>query len=92
MHGCWGACVVAGGPCVVAGGHAWLPGEHVWQRGHAWRRGCMHGKGGACMGYNEIRSMSGRCASYCNAFLLLSSVIFPTIFILLVITAETVFE
>ena len=44
MHGCWGACVVAGGACVVARGHVWLPGgacvaagECVWWLGgHAW--------------------------------------------------------
>ena len=68
-----GACVVARGACVVApGGHAWL----LWG-GHAWLlRGGMHGcSGGACVvffsffRYNEIRSMSGRYASYWNAFL-----------------------
>ena len=34
-------------------------------------RGCggVHGDGGACMGYDEIRSMSGLYASYRNAFL-----------------------
>ena len=31
----------------------------------------MHIGRGACMGYDEIRSMSERCASYWNAFLLL---------------------
>ena len=52
-------CVVAGGGvwmvaggCVVAGGCAWL-------QGHAWLRGGMHGCGGACIGYDEILSMSG---------------------------------
>ena len=112
MHGCWGACVVAGGhvwlpggvhgcqgACVVAGGHAWLQGACMVARGvhgcqgacvvarrvcvvagrHAWllgvcmvaRRGGMHGcRGeGACMGYDEIRSMSGRYTSYWNALL-----------------------
>ena len=60
----WGACMVAGGACVrgwggvVAGGHAWLWG------------GGMCGGSGACVGYNEIRSMSGRYASYWNALLL----------------------
>ena len=71
MHGCsgghawllggqrvWllrGACVVApGGACVVApGGHAWLLGRGVREI----RRD------------TEIRSMSGRYASYWNAFL-----------------------
>ena len=44
--------------------------------GHAWQGG-MHGRG-ACMGwcvrsrYYEIRSMSGRYASYWNAFLFYS--------------------
>ena len=69
MHGCsgGGACVVApGGACVVLFGGV-----------------CMVLFGGACMvlfrggvrgffsffGYNEIRSMSGRYASYWNAFL-----------------------
>ena len=41
------------GACVVARGHAWLLG----------------GGGGACVGYDEIRLMSGRYASYWNAFL-----------------------
>ena len=64
VHGCRGACVVAGGvhccgggACVVAGGHAWLAGGGV----HAWLRGCL--------GYDKIRSISGRYASYWNAFL-----------------------
>ena len=77
----WGACVVAGGcawlpgglhgcgrgeACVVASGvhgcrgHMWLQGGHVWLQG-------------ACVGYDVIRSMSGRYASYWNAFLLLLS-------------------
>ena len=44
---------------MVARGHAWLPGG-----------GCVvAGGGGACVGYDEIRSMSGRYASYWNAFL-----------------------
>ena len=29
----------------------------------------MVARGGACVGYDEIRSMSGRYASYWNAFL-----------------------
>ena len=41
---------------MVAGGHA-CPGVCVVV-------------GGACIGYDEIRSMSGRYASYWNAFLL----------------------
>ena len=45
MHGCWGA-------CMVAGGHAWLPGGMPGSRGacmvaggHAW----LWGGGGACV-------------------------------------------
>ena len=83
MRGCsgghawllWGGrCVVAWGACVVALGGGW-----VWLlRGHAWLlggvRGCSEGHawllwGEACVGYDEIRSMSGRYASYWNAFL-----------------------
>ena len=54
MHGC------SGGACMVAlGGHAWL------LRGGM--RGCF---GGGVRGFfGEIRSMSGRYASYWNAFL-----------------------
>ena len=73
--------VALGGAFVVApGGHAWFfPGGHVWffLGGHAWffpegGRVCMvfSGGGGACVGYDEIRSISGRYASYWNAFLL----------------------
>ena len=70
MHGCLGVCVVAGGAaCVVARGHVWWPGGHAWLPGgmHGWG---VHGCRGACMGYDEIQSMSGRYASYWNAFLL----------------------
>ena len=84
MHGCsGGACMVARGACVVApggdvrgcsgggmhgclGGHAWLLEGHAWllPGGHAWfLRGGMRGF------FHEIRSMSGRYASYWNAFL-----------------------
>ena len=69
MHGC------SGGACVVApgGGHAWLLGGGVCgfiRRGHAWfyLGGGMRGVF-SFSGYNEIRSMSGRYASYWNAFL-----------------------
>ena len=55
--------MVAGGLVCVVGG--------------VWLQGGMHGCGGgmcggrgACVGYNEIRSMSGRYASYWNALLL----------------------
>ena len=74
MAGGVGACMV--GACMVggmygreaclAGEHAWQVGMHgrghVWQRGHAWQGG-VHGR------YYEIRSMSGRYASYWNACL-----------------------
>ena len=65
-----GGCVwfFLGGACMVApGGHAWF-----FLGGHAWLLpgGCMVFCGGACIGYDEIRSMSGRYASYWNAFLL----------------------
>ena len=64
MHG--GACVVGGhawwGACVV-GGHG---------GGHAWGGGVRGGGGHVCHGrYHGIRSMSGRYASYWNAFLFL---------------------
>ena len=84
MHGfIWEACMVLfGGACMVlfGGGHAWFysgvcmvlfGGMHgfIWRgmRGFIW--------GGMCgffsfFRYNEIRSMSGRYASYWNAFLL----------------------
>ena len=72
-----GACVVLFGGCVVLfGGHAWFYlGGHVWfYSGHAWfysaAGGGMHGFF-SFFGYNEIRSMSGRYASYWNAFFLL---------------------
>ena len=69
-----GACVVLfGGACMV------LFGGHVWfylggMRGFIWGV-CVVLFGGVCgffsfFGYNEIRSMSGRYASYWNAFLL----------------------
>ena len=72
-----GVCVVAGGhvwlwgACMVAGGDVWVLGVCVvgGKRGHVWLQWGMHGCGGACMGYNEIRSMSGQYASYWNAFL-----------------------
>ena len=75
MRGCWG------GMCGCSGGHVWFYlGACV-----VLFRGGMHGFiWGACVvlfrggmrgffrffGYNEIRSMSGRYASYWNAFLL----------------------
>ena len=70
MHGfIWGACMVLfGGACMVLfGGHAWF-----YSGGHAWfySGGGVHGFF-SFFGYNEIRSMSGRYASYWNAFLFL---------------------
>ena len=82
VHGCRGACMVARGSvllqwaCVVAGGCGWLWGHVCGCRGacmvaagHAWRRGGHAWWQGAGVGYEEIRSMSGRYASYWNAFL-----------------------
>ena len=73
------ACVAARGGCawLLPGGHAWLPGGTcvvapggvcvVAPGGHAWLLGGgMHGFS------DEIRSMSGRYASYWNAFLLIN--------------------
>ena len=79
-----GACVVApgGGMHSCSRGGAWflLGGMHgfcwevcmVFAGGHVWfLPGGMHGfSPGGCIGYDEIRSMSGRYASYWNAFLL----------------------
>ena len=67
VHGCGGSCVVVGA-CMVAGGMCgW--GACMVVGGHAWSGG-MHGcRGEACIGYDKIRSMSGRYASYWNAFL-----------------------
>ena len=79
VHG-WGACMPGG--AYVAGGmcgrvHAWQGG--MCGRGHAWQGACvaggMHGRGVWIAGgvppgrYYMIRSMSGRYASYWNAFL-----------------------
>ena len=55
--GCRGGMHGCGGVCMVAGGM------------HGCRGVCMVA-GGACVGYHEIWSMSGRYASYWNAFLL----------------------
>ena len=80
MCGCQGACMVAGGcvwgeACVVAGGHAWLWGACVVAGGCAWLPGGAW-LWGDCLGYDGIRSMSGRYASYWNAFLYSSCNIF----------------
>ena len=80
MHGCsggvcgcsgghvwllWGACVVApGGACMVAP----RGGMHGCSRGGV--HGCSRGEGVHGF-FDEIRSMSGRYASYWNAFLFL---------------------
>ena len=73
MHGCsQGGCVVAPrGACVVA-----LGGMRGFFRGgmhgFCWGACVVFFPGGACIGYDEIRSMSGRYASYWNAFLYFS--------------------
>ena len=76
---CGGACMVTGGAwlqgaCMVVGGGGgcgggcrgacMVPGVCVW----LW--GVCVVVGGACIGYDEIRSICGRYASYWNAFLL----------------------
>ena len=48
MHGCQGACMVAGGACMVVGGCAWLTGG-VRCKGGVHGDRSMHGKGGACV-------------------------------------------
>ena len=65
----------SGGMCGCSGGHVWffLGGMHGFSRGgmHGFFWGaCVVFSRGACIGYDEIRSMSGRYASYWNAFLL----------------------
>ena len=62
VSGCWGACMVAR-VCVWLPGGAWLPG------GMGGCQGACKVTRGACVGYDEIRSMSGWYASYWNAFL-----------------------
>ena len=63
--GCaWQGGMHGGGACVAGGVHS--------RRGHAWQEGGMHGWGGVRGRYYEIRSMSGRYASYWNAFLFAS--------------------
>ena len=59
------------GVCMVSGGHVWQGGMHGG--GHAWWQGVVCGGGEACVGYDEIRSMSGRYASYWNPFLLIKT-------------------
>ena len=85
MHGCrggmQGTCMVAGGCMVAWGWCAWLQGGMHGCGGHVWlQEACMVAggcgcegvcmvAGGVCVGYDKIRSMSGRYASYWNAFL-----------------------
>ena len=58
------------GACVVVGG-AWLWGACIVAGGmHGGSGTCMVAGGVACVGYDEIRSMSRRYASYWNPFLL----------------------
>ena len=55
----------------VHGRGACVAPRHAWQRGDMCDRVvCMVGGGGVRGRYYEIRSMSGRYASYWNAFLL----------------------
>ena len=68
MHGERRACMMKR-VCEAKGGvHG--KGGHVWQRRGMCGKGGVHGEGGGgvCVGYNEIRSMRGRYASYWNAF------------------------
>ena len=76
VGGCMAGCVHGGHAwgAFMAGGHAWWGSMHG--RGHAWwgQGACMAGGGCVAEGgmrgrYYEIRSMSGRYASYWNAFL-----------------------
>ena len=80
FRGGWGhAWFFLGGVWFLPGGHAWLLPGGVCMffslGGHAWFfLGGMRGfSGGACIGYDEIRSMSGQYASYWNAFLFFST-------------------
>ena len=72
MRGCSrGACVVAWGACIVQGAcMVLLGGMHgfIWGGVHGFIWGGVHGLF-SFFGYNEIRSMSRRYASYWNAFL-----------------------
>ena len=72
MCGCSrGACMVfSGGIHGFFWGHAWFFWWGVCMVFSGWRVWSLGG--GACIGYDEIRSMSGQYASYWNAFLSLS--------------------
>ena len=72
MHGCQGG-------MHGCRGHAWLQRGHLCLlgsvhgclgEGHVWLLGGMHGCWMACIGHDEIQSISGWCPSYWNAFLL----------------------
>ena len=71
MHGCWGE-----GVCMAKGGVHGEEGGMHGKGGACMVKWGVHGKGGmcsergVCVGYDEIRSMSGWYASYWNAFLL----------------------
>ena len=76
MHGCQGGVHRCRGACVVMGEGEWVHGCRGGGvhgcRGCAWLWGgtCMVvGRGRACMGYDEIWSLSGRYASYWNVYL-----------------------
>ena len=69
MCGCWGV-------CMVAGGYGWLLGGMHGCQGACMVAGGMHGCWGRVHRYNKIRSMSGRYASYWNAFLLKFNIFF----------------
>ena len=71
MRGCGGGMCGCRGVCEAVGGvHGSGGGRHTWLRG-----ACMVA-GGACIGYDEIRSISGRYASYWNTFLFYSKIKF----------------
>ena len=76
VHGfIWGACVVLFGGCAwfYLGGHVWFYSGDMCGFIQGGMRGFIWGGGMpgffTFFGYNEIRSMSGRYASYWNAFL-----------------------
>ena len=72
MCGARGVCMVWGHACCWGGGMHGAWGGMCGAREGAcvWCRGACMVPGGSCMGYDEIRSMSGRYASYWNVFLL----------------------
>ena len=76
MHG-----FIRGGMCgfIWGGMHGFIWGVHGFIRGgHAWfYSGGMRGFS-SFFGYNEIRSMSGRYASYWNAFLFILEITFAS--------------